>query len=199
MQNSKAWKAYERKMQIKSDTSKPYNQQQNPAERHIQTLKGNTNQMMDRTGTPDFIWFECIVYTSSILNMISMDRLGGQNAIEVAMGHSVDISAYLQFQWWEPVYYLNYEDPSFPDSKEKYGRFCGVAENCGDLLTFKIYVPETHVIIHRSVLQSAIDDGDNPNLRALNPNYNRNNLLLEKYNEASDDNSDQKFIFFGIP
>jgi hypothetical protein len=171
MQNSQAWTAYERKMQIKSETSEPHNQQQNPAERRIQTLKGNTNQIMDRTGTPVYMWFECMSYMTSILNMISMDRLGGRNAIEVALGHSVDISAYLQFQWWEGVYYLNYEDPSFPNSKEKFGRFCGVAENCGDLLTFNIYVPETHVVIHRSVLRSASDDDDHPNLRALNPNY----------------------------
>ena len=29
----------------------------------------------------------------------------------------------------------------------------------------------SNIIIHRSVLQSAIDDGDHPNLRALNLNY----------------------------
>ena len=70
-----------------------------------------------------------------------------------------------------PVYYLETDDPSFPQSKEKLGYFCGVAENTGELLTFKLYVPDTHQIIHRSVLRSAANDDDHPNLRAINPNY----------------------------
>ena len=53
--------------------------------------------------------------------MIMLERLGGRNAYEVAFGHSVDISAFIQFEWWEPVYYLDTEDPSFPASKEKAG------------------------------------------------------------------------------
>ena len=171
MQNSAGWKAYERKMQIKSELSEPHNQQQNPAERRIQTIKSNTNQIMDHTGTPTFMWFECVQFVMTVLNMVAMDRLKGRNAIEVALGHSVDISAYIAFEWWERVYYLDYEEPSFPTSREKHGYFCGVAENCGDLLTFKIYVPETHVVIHRSVLRSASSDDDNPNLRAMNPHY----------------------------
>ena len=69
------------------------------------------------------MWFECMTYMSSILNMVAMERLGGRNAIEVALGHSVDISAYIQYEWWEPIYFLDYEDPSFPNSLEKFGRF----------------------------------------------------------------------------
>ena len=117
--------------------------------------------------------------------MIMLERLGGRNAYEVAFGHSVDISAFIQFEWWEPVYYLDIEDPSFPASKEKAGRFCGVASNCGDLLTFKIYLPSTKNIIHRSVLRSAANDKDKPNLRALNPNYSGD--------EAQEDDEDSLF------
>jgi len=72
------------------------------------------------------------------------------------------------------VYFLDTEDHSFPRSKEKLGHFCGVAENVGDLLTFQIYVPSSHQVIHRSVLRSADDKSTAgpPNLRALNPHYN---------------------------
>ena len=69
------------------------------------------------------------------------------------------------------MYYLEGEDPSFPSSREKLGRFCGVASNCGDLLTFKIFIPSTKNIIHRSVIRSAAEKDARPNLRALNPNY----------------------------
>jgi hypothetical protein len=187
MQNSEGWKSFERKMQIKSETSEAHNQQMNPAERRIQTIKSGTNQLMDRTNTPKNMWLECMIYYSSILNMICLERLGGRNAYEVAFGHSIDISPFIQFEWWEPVYYLDSEDPSFPSSKEKYGRFCGVSDNCGDLLTFKIYVQETKQIIHCSVLRSALND-KTPNQRALNPNYDREELL--------DDEQSYEFVDF---
>ena len=174
MQNSVGWKKFEQKMQIKCELTEPYNQQMNPAERRIQTAKSNTNKLMDRTGTPKFMWLHCMIYAVAILNMACMDRLQGRNAHEVAFGHSLDISAYIQYSWWEKVYFLDTEDPSFPRSKEKLGHFCGVAENVGDLLTFQIYVPSSHQVIHRSVLRSADDKSTAgpPNLRALNPHYN---------------------------
>ncbi len=46
MQNSNAWKAFEKEMQIKSETSETENQQQNHAERRIQTIKANFNRLL---------------------------------------------------------------------------------------------------------------------------------------------------------
>ena len=101
MQNSKAWTDYERKMHIKSETSEPHNQQQNPAERRIQTVKNGTQKIMDRTNAPPFIWLECLIFYVAILNMCCLDRLKGRNAYEVAFGY------FILFQFWEPVYYLD--------------------------------------------------------------------------------------------
>ena len=203
MQNSEAWKKIERLYQIKSLQSEPHNQHQNPAERKIQTVKNGVGRIMDRTGTPKFMWYECLEYFCNILNITACESLGYRTPTEVALGHSVDISPYIAYEWWEPVYYLAYESPSFPQSKEKLGRFCGPISNCGDLLTFKIYVKETHSIIHRSVLRSAKDDNGNANARAANPNYsgqdgndkdiediNYVEELRNSGNEGLNDNSD---------
>ena len=171
MQNSEAWKKIERLYMIKQSQSEPHNQQQNPAERKIQTVKNGVNRIMDRTETPKFMWFECLLFFSSILNITSCPSLNYKTPTQVAIGHTVDISPYIAHEWWEPVYYLTYEDPSFPESREKRGRFCGPIANCGDILTFKIYVPETHQIIHRSVLRSSKHDNGEPNRRAANPHY----------------------------
>ena len=186
MQTSEAWTQFTRKMQIKSETTEPHHQWQNPAERRIQTIKKGCNELMDRKGTPGFMWLLCMQYYSSILNMCCLARLGGRNAYEVAFGHSVDISAWIQFEWWEPIYYLAAEDPSFQASKEKLGYFCGVAENCGDLLTFKIYTPDSHQILHRSVIRSASNPEDQANIRAANPNYNPT-ITLDSDSDLDDD------------
>jgi len=176
MQNSERWLEIGRKYGIlqattEKATTEPHNQHQNPAERRIQTVKNGVNRLMDRTSTPKFLWFECLVFFCAILNFAASPTLNGQYSIQVALGHSTDISPYIVHEWLEPVYYLEYEDPLFPNSREKLGYFCDPVENCGDLLTFKLYVPESHQLIYRSVIRSAIDDKDSPNLRAANPHY----------------------------
>ena len=69
----------------------------------------------------------------------------------------------MQFYWYEPVLYY-VKDHSFPTSRELPGHFVGIAEHCGDALTYCILVPETGAVIHRSVVRSA-GDPNHPNLR----------------------------------
>ena len=61
------------------------------------------------------------------------------------------------------MYYLDAEIP-FPNSKEKAGRFVGIAENVGDALTFWVLTEDTGQLIARSVLRSA-EDPRTPNKR----------------------------------
>ena len=60
-----------------------------------------------------------------------------------------------------------YYDPigGFPDSKEKTGRFVGIAENVGDALTFWILTDDTNEVIARSDVRP-YDEEQDPNLRA---------------------------------
>ena len=60
----------------------------------------------------------------------------------------------LCFFWLQPVYYKLFET-SFPsDSKE--GLFVGVAENIGNVMTFKILTDNTKKVIYRSEVRSAL-------------------------------------------
>jgi hypothetical protein len=86
---------------------------------------------MDRTGTPPEFWLLCTLYTTYAYNLLSVDSLHGHTPTQVACGFIPDVSALLHFRWWEPVYYLD-DDGQFPSqSKEKLGRWVGVAENIG--------------------------------------------------------------------
>ena len=148
--------------------SEPYNQQQNPMERGIQEIKKKVNTLMDRTGTPPEFWLLCALFVVYVSNIMAVESLGWITPMQHAWGRVPDISAVLQFRWWEPVYYLD-DDGGFPSqSKEKLGRWVGVAENVGDVLTWWVLTDDTKKVIPRSVLRSALD-GKNPNLRASNP------------------------------
>ena len=81
-----------------------------------------------------------------------------RNPLEVCTGITPDISALLEYTFYEPVYYLS-ADTHFPSSSnEKPGRFVGIAETVGDALTYKILTDDTKKIIYRSAIRTATTD-----------------------------------------
>ena len=77
-------------------------------------------------------------YIANIHNVCADPSLPSSIApFENQKGITPDISAYLQFTFWQPVLYLDHE-PEWPASKEGSGRWIGVAHGIGDLLTFWI-------------------------------------------------------------
>ena len=111
---------------------------------------------MDRTGTPQELWYHCIVYVAYVLNRVSDPSLNFHEPIFRATGNIGDISAITTFQWYEPVYFkLDNSQFTFPDTGEGFGHFVGIAENVGHEMTYKIWKPDTNRIIHRSRVRSA--------------------------------------------
>ena len=88
-------------------------------------------------------------------------------------GQVPDISHFIHFSFWEPVYYKideNEPDHRFPShSNEKRGHWVGFADNKDDHLTWKILTDETNQIITRSVVRSATKT--TPNLRLDQPKW----------------------------
>ena len=140
-----------RKHNIADSTNEPHHQHQNPAERYIQTVKKTSNSILDRTGAPNKLWLLCVLYVVFLLNQIACSTLNWRTPIEVAFGETPDVSVLLQYSFYEQILYLD-SDTKYPDSKEKPGRFVGIAENCGDALTYLILTDDTNQIISRSVV-----------------------------------------------
>lgn len=80
-------------------------------------------------------------------------------------GSTPDISAILQFHWYQRVYYA-VDDTSFPSSSRKAsGYFVGFADHVGHALTYAILTDDTQRIIHRSRVRTA-EDPSSVNSRA---------------------------------
>ena len=155
-QTSAAVKSIERMYCIKDYQCEPHHQHQNFAERRIQDVKRLVNTIMDRTGTPAVYWLLCTLYVIYLLNHVVHEKLGGLTPITKAFGYEADISALLTFHWWQPVYYA--ADSDFPSqSKEKLGRWVGVAEKQGDALTYLVLTDDTFQVIARSAIRPASD------------------------------------------
>ncbi|MEL6803635.1 MAG: reverse transcriptase domain-containing protein, partial [Bacteroidota bacterium] len=99
-----------------------------------------------------------------LLNILSNKTLDDRTPTEVAFGITPDISAFLQFHFYERVLYLDPTE-SFPKTKEKTGWFVGITDNVGDALTYWVLTEDSGKIIARSDVRPANDD-ENPNKRA---------------------------------
>jgi hypothetical protein len=73
------------------------------------------------------------------LNILASRPLEWRTPMERGLGITPYIFPFLQFHFYEPVYYLdNGHERNYPDTKEKYGWWCGPTENCGDAMTYWI-------------------------------------------------------------
>ena len=170
VQTGKRWKEILRKYAIKDETTEPHHPNQNPAERRIQDCKSYTRRIMDRSGAPASTWLLCLDYVCMLLNVLANEKNGGRTPTEVAFGITPDISAFLQFHFFQSVLY---HDPteSFPHSREKTGRFVGITDSVGDTLTYWILTDDSGKIIARSDVRPAQSKTD-PNIRAETNHHN---------------------------
>src|SRR5687767_11530244 len=72
--------------------------------------------------------------------------------LQYQKGGTPDISAFLQFTFWQPVPYLDHES-HWPESKEKSARWVGMAHSIGDALTFWILDDQSKQLLARSVVR----------------------------------------------
>ena len=156
-----------RNLFIKQHESEPYHQHQNKAEQRYGVVKRYINTLMNLTGAPAHCWLLCMLYVCSLLNATASPALGGLTPLQALTGQVPDISHFLHFSFWEPIYYKvdeNEPDHRFPSqSNEKRGHWVGFADNKGDHLTWKILTDDTSTIIIRSAVRSATKTS--PNLR----------------------------------
>jgi hypothetical protein len=156
-----------RKYCIDDAQCEPHHQHQNYAERRIQAVKKMVNTIMDRTGTPAKYWYLCLEYAVYLLNRLAIRSLQWKTPYQLANGDVPDISALLQFRWFEPVYYFDPQHASFSSaSSEASGRWVGISVNKGDLLTYLILTTDTQQVIVRSTVRSAVTRPTSVNHRA---------------------------------
>ena len=62
---------------------------------------------MNRTGAQPYVWMQAASYLASINNITAHETLNWRTPKEKRHGVTPDISAYTQFSFWEPIYYLD--------------------------------------------------------------------------------------------
>lgn len=110
-----------RKHFIKDEFTEPGHPQQNPAELcAVKYIKDHSQVLLDRTGAPEVCWLLACEYIADVHNICADESLGHRIPREIRHGGLQDISAFLEYRFYEHVMYLD-SDTSFPSSKEKSG------------------------------------------------------------------------------
>jgi hypothetical protein len=136
---------------ISSWYSEPYHENQNSAENCYATVKATTNRVMNFSGAPATTWLLALCYVFLLLNHLASAALGWKSPEQVLTGQGPDISKFLLFSFYEPVYYHAYSD-TFPSAPtEEQGWWAHVAMHVGDALTYKVLI--MHILIHFLLLQ----------------------------------------------
>ena len=84
----------------------------------IKYLKEHSHVLLDRTGAPESCCFLAIKYIADVHSICADPTLRNQVPITVRTGVTKDISAWLQFSFWQAVLYLDHEE-TWPASKKE--------------------------------------------------------------------------------
>jgi len=146
------WDTVRKDHQIKQTVTEPFSPFQNRAEIGIKELKKHVRRLMSKTKTPKRLWDFCAQYAAEVRCLTAQPLFGlhGRTPYEVVTGNTPDISEYLQFSWYQPLFY--YDPTNFPEDRELIGRFIGVAHNVGQALCYWI-LPKSGRPIARTTIR----------------------------------------------
>ena len=108
---------------------------------------------MNRSGAPANCWLLCLIYVCYLLNHIACTALDGKIPLFVLTSITPDISIILLFTFYQPVFYVTYDQNFLSESEERAGYWVGFGEHCGDSMTHKILDHDTQKIIYRSAVR----------------------------------------------
>jgi len=126
---------------------------QNRTEVEIRELKRHARRLMSRSRPPLQLWDFCCQYTVELRNRIArpLPQLHGRTPYEVLTGNTPDISEFLEFSWFQPVWH--YEPSAFPEQNRYIARWIGVPHRVGQAMCFWI-LPISGTPIARTTVQA---------------------------------------------
>ena len=130
--------------------SEPNLHNQNPVEGVIRELRKKWFRTMVRTKCPQRLWDYGITWCAEIMSLThsTAGSIAGNIPLENVTGETPDISEYLDFGFYDKVWYK--DNAGLGEFKP--GRWLGVASRTGRLMTYHI-LPETASVVSRSTVQ----------------------------------------------
>ena len=144
------WQAILRKNNITGVVTQPHRPNQNPAETVIRELRKRWYRNIFRTNCPRALWNFGLPHFAKIMQLTASNAAGleGKTPLGKLTGETPDISQYLDFGWYDWVWFKENAGLDVP----RIGRFLGIAHSSSNLMTFHI-LPESGIPIMAGTVQ----------------------------------------------
>ena len=174
--------------------------QNHRAETEIREVKSKWKSRMRDTNVPARLWDYGLVYIAEIQSLLARgsDQRPG---IERIMGQTVDISEWLDFDFYDRVWYWDTPKHDMNNDQARIGRWLGIAHRVGTDMTYWILTEAGHVIARSTVQHITVSDMATDAIKARVTTFDTNlltrlhdhNFVLDVPNHVfylQDDNSD---------
>jgi len=150
------WETVRKDHQIKQTLTEPHSPFQNRAEIGIREVKKHVRRIMNNVKAPKRLWDFCVQHVADLRTLTAqpLHSLHGRTPYEIVTGNTPDISEYLHFSWYQPIWY--YDPSGFPETRELIGHFLGVTHNVGQAFCYWI-LPKSGAPIARTTVRPITD------------------------------------------
>ena len=147
------WKNEVNQYRMREHTTEPYSQWQNKAEAEVREVKRMIKHHMYRSRCPKRFWCYCAEWVAAIRRFIAFNitALDGTNPYESIHARTADISEYVQFDWYQFVYYIEPKKDGLGPSKG-IGRWLGVATDTGSKMCYYVLTTKGTIVKRSSVM-----------------------------------------------
>ena len=137
--------------------------QNHKAEREIGLLKQRWHRRMADSNVPRRLWDFGLVYETGLLSRIARGP-DGRSGVERITGNTPDISEWVDFAFYDLVWYHNNDKVDATDEQVHLGRWLGIAHRIGSDLCYWILTKSGKVVARTTVQHVTKDDLSKPEI-----------------------------------
>ena len=157
-----------------------------PVDTEMRELQKRTRSKMVRKNVPSRMWDYALVHTAEIMQFIPRPGLRGRTGYEEVTGKTPDVSEYLDFDFWDLVWYWDSPHPSINQDDRKLGRWAGVSHRVGSDMCYWIALDNGHIIAETTVQHVTRDEMNDPDIKARIEHFDRQ--MQERMDDTNFDN-----------
>jgi Reverse transcriptase (RNA-dependent DNA polymerase) len=159
---------------IRQTLAEPYSPWQNRAESEIREVKRTTRRIMHKAKVPPRLWDYCLEYVSELRcrTALGLYALKGRTPYELVTGETPDISEWIEFSFYEPVWYHTAD--LFPGQRRNLGRWMGVSRNVGQAMCYWVLARTGEIVARSTVQHLTADELASPDVKAQLDDFDAN-------------------------
>ncbi|MEL6803974.1 MAG: hypothetical protein AAFO91_09360, partial [Bacteroidota bacterium] len=153
--------------------AEPYTPNQSLAENAVRELKMGYRRAMRKAKSPEVLWDHCITLQAEIRShtALSLFALNGDVPSGVLTGDTPDISHLCEFEWYQPVWFLNPTESSM--DRRQLGRYLGPSHDVGQVMCSKVLTDTGNVLSRTSVFPLNTEDVNNESVQKQIEEYDK--------------------------